>query len=490
MDLDGPVVRPDSAVTFTEGDGKKKTVVIERNLTDKRFDGDIPSDGDFANAIKGRLVGDTVTISPDAVQPREITIEAVSSKFVYRYQMVLAEFQLNFPYTNTIQMMQVLDGEELNLSPIKKSLEQRRKHCESVFALFRDQPLPIAALASWLGIGFYDAHGVLSSMPDIGIRTGFNPDPTEANGFTPTPLASGQHLLLDPSAVVTIEKLSLWKSLVGYPLVVTRSVLDYFAAEVESLEGSRAEGTLTLTNSDQVAFREITEREMEERADVARTVVQNIQTHCEVVGSMSVASVDQHLREAFDRAGAFPVLDSMAVAASEPKYLLWSDEAFVQATAYLDLKAKSTEVQHVLAQLRASGKITHSQLDDSVAKLMGWNYNPIAWNADVAFAAARLSDWEPANWPLKSVIEQFHKNHWTLRKKCDLALNLFVKVYRSNASKIRETPLLLAVMDAIGVRQAADMIRENAYDACLPNQKMLNSMRVSLDIWKEKWIGK
>jgi transcription elongation GreA/GreB family factor len=488
LELDPTVVRSDCAVTFRESGGVQKTVVIEDDRSDKRFDGDITSDHEFAVALKGKCVGDTVTISPDSLQPREITIESIASKFVYRYQTVFAEFQLNFPFANTIQMMHVLDGDELNLSPIQKSLEQRREHCDSVFALFRDQPLPIAALASWLGIGFYDAHGVLSSMPDIGIRAAFDPAPEQGLGFTPRPLAHGQHLLLDPSAVVTIEKLSLWGSLRDYPLVVTRSVLDNFAKEVEDLEGSRSEGTLTLGDSGQVAFQEISKDQHEERIGVARKIVENIEQHCEIVDSMSVASVGYELRETFDRAGAFPVLDSMAVAADRSEYQLWSDEAFVQATSQMDFKLTATGIQHVLAQLRADGTITHTQLDEFVAKLMGWNYTPIAWDADAAFAAARLSNWDPERWPFNAVIAQFRKRHWTLRAKCNTALSLFIKVYRSNAGSIRETRLLLAVMNAIGVGKAADQIHADAFDACRPNQKLLDSIRVSLEIWRKEWI--
>jgi tetratricopeptide (TPR) repeat protein len=486
LELDVTVVRPDCAVTFTESGGLKKTVVIENQQSEKRFDGDIDSNSELATALKGKCVGDTVTISPDALQPREITIDAITSKFVYRYQTVLADFQLNFPFANTIQMMHVLDGDELNLSPIQKSLEQRREHCELVIALFRDEPLPISALASWLGIGFYDAHSVLSSMHDIGIRASF--DPAAGKGFTPRPLPRGQHLLLDPSAVVTIEKLSLWGSLRAYPLVVTRSVLDNFAREVEDLEGSLSEGTLTLGASGQVAFQEISKDEHDDRISVARKLVEHIEQNCEIVDSMSVASVGNKLRETFDRAGAFPVLDSLAVAADESKYQLWSDEAFVQATSYMDFQLTATGIQHVLAQLRMDGAITHSELDECVAKLMGWNYMPIAWDADAAFAAARLSDWDPDRWPFNAIIAQFRKNHWTLRAKCSTALALFIRVFRSNAGSIRETRLLLAVMNAIGVGKAADHIHADALYACRPDQKLLDSIRVSLTVWRKEWI--
>ncbi|QDS92471.1 hypothetical protein FF011L_12140 [Roseimaritima multifibrata] len=490
LDLDATVVRLDCAVTFREFGGDKKTVIIEQHVAEQRFDGEIAEDSGFAQAIIGKNIGDIAVISPESIQPREITIEAISSKFVYRYQRVLTEFQLRFPHSNTIQMLRVLDGEDMDLSPIRRSLEERRKHCESILALFRNHPLPISALAEWLGIGFYDAHEVLASMPDIGIRASFDLVKLQGKELATNSFTQNQHLVLDLSAVITIEKLGLWKSLRTYQLVATRSVFEHFRLEAENLSVNRSTGTLTLAESGQVAFQEISEGESHTRIEVANGIVDNIKQHCTVVDSFAAASVALDLREAFDDVGAFPVLDSMAVADNVEGYLLWSDEAFVQTTALHDFELPSIGVQKVLAQLRKDGAITPLQRDEFVAKLMGWNYTPMLWDSYVALAAARLSNWEPTKWPFTSIIEQFGKNSWTLRAKCKLALRLFIKLYSATGGNVSETQLLLAVMNAIGVSTAADLIRADAFEASRPNQEMLDSITVSLNVWKGGWLGR
>ncbi|MCD0462056.1 tetratricopeptide repeat protein [Roseiconus lacunae] len=491
LKLDPSVAGPECVVVYSESGGELKTILIEKDLYEKRFDGEVAEDNELAKLLQGKKAGDTFSVSVESLQPREIKIDAIVSKFVYRYQRVLAEFQLNFPHANTIQMMKVLDGEELNLSPIKKSLEQRREHCESVISTFREHPLPISALAAWLGIGFYDAHGVLASMPDIGIRTGFNSNPENGHVFKrKQTLDPQQHIVLDPSAVVVIEKLELWDSLCSYHPVVTRSLHDQFAGELERLEENKSEGTLLLNDQGDVRFQEFPAEELEERTRVAAQLVSNIEQHCDVLDSLSAASVDQRLRQCFDQAGAFSVLESIAVAASDSKFLLWSDEAFIQATACTDFSQESISVQQVLENLRQSGALSYQRRDQAVARLMGWNYNPVYWNADTAFASALLSKWDPTAWPFTSILAQFEKNHWALRAKTKTALELFIKIYRSSAGDISETTLLLAVMNAIGTRKAAEWIRADAYEACMPHQDLLDSIRVSMDVWADQWIGR
>jgi hypothetical protein len=159
----------------------------------------------------------------------------------------------------------------------------------------------------------------------------------------------------------------------------------------------------------------------------------------------------------------YPSLDSIAYAHSDPKLLLWTDEMFMHAVARNDFTLESIGVQDILQHLRTSGAISHDELDTLNAKLLGWHYNPIRWNVDVAFAAAKLSNWDATGWPFTGVIRQFESNHWKLREKCRSALGLFIKVYRSNANHFNETHLLLRVMDAIGESKAADLIRSDAF---------------------------
>jgi Tfp pilus assembly protein PilF len=140
-------VLPEFVVQFRERGGELQSVVITDDLIGSRFDGEISPNRELGKELMHKKVGDDVTLSPQSLQPRVVKIEAVLSKYVYRYQQVLQNFQVNFPHANTIQMLKVMEGDEVDVSLFKRSLEERRKHIDTVLDLFRQNPLPVSALA-------------------------------------------------------------------------------------------------------------------------------------------------------------------------------------------------------------------------------------------------------------------------------------------------------------------------------------------------------
>jgi hypothetical protein len=483
-------VTAECTVLYRESGQGTQSVTITADSNGSRFDGEISPDSNLAKALIGAKACEQITLSERSLQPRVVTIEAVLSKYVYRYQQVMQNFQLNFPHANTIQMLTVMDGDELNVSMFKKSLGERRKHVDFVVDLFKQNPLPVSALATWIGIEYREAFEYLSTNPEIGIRCCLT-DMVDTDLSAPKKVElKNKKLVLDQSALLTIENLDIWSYLKNFQLVVMRSVSDVFESHVEELEKDRSKGTMGISDEGRLFLHESSVEEKQKRVAQARLLTSNIHKHCRIEESLAAASVTRDLREAFDKVGAFPSLDSIAYSKGDANLLLWTDEVFMHAVARNDFNLVTISVQDFLKHLRESIAISNETMDTLNANLLGRLYNPIEWNPDVAFAAARLSNWESDRQPFKEVLRQFGSKHWSLREKCDWALKLFIKIYRSKASDLRETQLLLGIMNAIGDRRAADLIRSDAYRACFPDEDMLESIRVSLDVWREGWLGK
>jgi hypothetical protein len=483
-------VLPEFVVHYRETGGEIKSVIITNDLTGSRFDGEISPDSELGKELLHKKVGDDVTLSPQSLQPRVVKIKAVLSKYVYRYQQVLQNFQVNFPHANTIQMLKVMDGDELDISLFKRSLEERRKHIDTVLDLFKQNPLPISALATWIGIDYREAFEFLTTKPDIGIRCRLR-DVSEPGGSAASDIdLKNKSLVLDQSTVLTIENLDLWKHLNNFQLVVMRSVADLFESHAEKLEDDRSKGTMMLSDSGQLYLHELSDDEKKSRVSRASILMENIRKNCRIEESLAAASVHGELRKAFGDVHAYPSLDSIAYAHSDSSFVLWTDEMFMQAVARNDFKIEPIGIQLILQLLRATGTISHEELATFTAKLLGWHYSPIEWNADVAFAAARLSNWDADCQPFAEVLRLFKGNHWPLLAKSSMALGLFIKIYRSDANRFRETQLLLKVMNAIGQGKAASIICSEAAAACFPDQKMLYSITRSIDIWEQGWLGR
>jgi hypothetical protein len=381
-------------------------------------------------------------------------------------------------------MLKVLDGDELDVSLLKKSLEERRKYCDFVFDTFAQNPLPISALASWLGIDYPEAHNVLSVKPEIGIRCRLDKTYLKDRDESTFQIAIGTRLLLDQSSVLTIERLNLWEQLRDFELLVMRSVVEQFDADVSKFRDDRSSGTMCLTETGQLTFQETSDSEKEEKLKELRAIARNIKCHCRIQESMASASVNSELRAAFGKVQAFPSLESIAFASENRQCVLWTDDAFVQWVAVNDFSLSTLGIQNVLKRLRDLGQLSFEACDELTARLLGMNYNPIVWNADVAWAAAKLSQWRLDSPPFSNILRQFKSHHWNLSQKSKMALMLFIKVYHSNPGAFKETQLLLEVMNSIGDSKAAEFIRSEAYAACMPHQLLYESIMISLDIWQ------
>ena len=483
-------VLPEFVVQFRERGGELQSVVITDDLIGSRFDGEISPNRELGKELMHKKVGDDVTLSPQSLQPRVVKIEAVLSKYVYRYQQVLQNFQVNFPHANTIQMLKVMDGDEFDISLFKKSVHERREHIDTVLDLFKQNPLPISALATWVGIEYREAFEFLTTNPDIGILCSSR-DLDQPSGSAAGEIdIKNKSLILDQSAIITIENLEIWENLTSFQLVVMRSVADLFESHLEQLKEDRSIGTIMISKNGQLILHEPSAQEREIKVSRANTLIENIRKNCRIEDSLAAASVNGVLRDAFDHVHAYASLESIAYAKSDSNVVLWTDEMFMQAVARNDFNIKSIGIQFMLQHLRSTGTISHGRHDKFTAKLLGWHYNPIEWNADVAFAAARLSSWDADIQPFKEVLRQFKGNHLPLLAKCEIALNLFIKIYRSDASRFLETSLFLNVMKAIGRGISASIIRSEAPAACYPDQKMLNSITRSMDIWEQGWLGR
>jgi ribosomal protein L31E len=383
-------------------------------------------------------------------------------------------------------MLKVMDGDDLDISLFKKSLEERRKHIDFAVDLFKHNPLPISALATWLGIEYREAFEFLTTNPDIGIRCS-QIDANRPRSITTSEIDhKSNSLVLDQSAVLTIENLELWEHLKSFQLVVMRSVADLFESHLEELEDDRSKGTMMLSDNDQLILHEPSDEERKGRVSRATTLVENIRKNCRIEESLAAASVNGELREAFGHVDAYQSLDSIAYAHSDANLVLWTDEIFMQAVARNDFKISSMGVQSILRYLRANGVKSHSEIDTLTAKLLGWHYNPIEWNPDVAFAAAKLAEWDASRWPFTAVLKELRSRAWSLVEKCKFTSDLLLKVYYSSASNVQESSMLVHVMDAINETRAVEFIKQTLQAHFAADQTMRKSMEISFLIWSEK----
>ena len=123
----------------------------------------------------GLRVGDTFTLSSAGVQDRSAEVVEILSKYVFRFQDSMAQYQARFPERHDLQQVRLLregGGEEdLDLSPILAALNERRRHVLQVRSVYAARPTPIHLFAEAAGRHLFEAMQHLTTSPDTSVRS-------------------------------------------------------------------------------------------------------------------------------------------------------------------------------------------------------------------------------------------------------------------------------------------------------------------------------
>jgi hypothetical protein len=127
----------DMAVTYREvGQTDVHRLIIEESHPDHLLD-EYSLQHPRVKPILGKKVGDEFVISSAGIQERKGTIVSINHKYIARFQRSLDEFQARFPGRQEMQQIRLSregseDDEQLDLSPIIASLDQRRRFFREV----------------------------------------------------------------------------------------------------------------------------------------------------------------------------------------------------------------------------------------------------------------------------------------------------------------------------------------------------------------------
>lgn len=490
LSLDPTKIEEGTAVYYTESDAPSKTLVIDGTAEEPLAENEIRPDSALAELLKNKTAGDEVYVAKEGVQPRKIEINAVLSKYVHRYQDVMHNMQIRFPGTSAIQLIIMEHEGEFDISPIVQSLEERRKYVDQILEEFKRLPASMAFLAKWLGLSYFETFESLTALPEIGIRCCLGRNSGLADALAK--LRTSRKLVLDLSAIFTFDKLQLWEQLDEYELIVARSTVDELSIWKRELSenGLKSGGTTHLNESGQLRLIEFSEAEIKEREQQATSLLDRVQRDFEIRESKTMPAVPE-AREHYEELEATPLLETILLAHEDNETTLVADDVYAHWAATTDYALPGIWTQVLLDELERSHKIARGVYVDCIAKLIGWNFGPIQWNAEFAYAGCRLAEGNVNKWPFAAVVRQFRNEQNSLRQRCRIAVELFFKMYwNEDVSQFLHTSIIHAVLNALDTKQAVDLIREDASERFTPYEKMYRDLNLNLQIWEQKHLGR
>jgi tetratricopeptide (TPR) repeat protein len=439
-----------TAICYRESDGSlERWVVIEPGPDPDQGRDEYPPDHHLAQKFLGCKVGDTVVLSSGAVQDRTATVCGIVSRYVFRFQDCMSQFQVRFPNTSTCQVVRAVTNNVFDPTPFVKGLQDRRRHIERLDELYQTQPIPLHTYAAWGGSDAFSAWEYLAGSPRRGIHC-FN-GPRDEFVAALERVRARKTVVLDSTALHTLARLRLLRVLSSphWIFVVSQNTYDHLRDRVDSAEREPRElGNLFLRGEDGLTFVERTPEEHEQHLAFLRSMPDAVRAHCQIRPCIGAASLVPTKRAQIDEVLGRHNLEAMMLGA-EDSAVLWTDDQVVGLIARGDFGADRIWTQVMLCEMRQQGGLTEAELDRASAQLVGWRYNGTQMGEATLLAAAELANWDMKRWPVAQVMEWLGNADVSPVARLSLAAAAIKAVWRRDDAQNARQGFLFAILESI-----------------------------------------
>jgi tetratricopeptide (TPR) repeat protein len=419
-------------------------------------------DHPLSRGMMGKKVGERVILSASSLGERAATIQAITSKYVFRFQDSMRNWQIRFPNVPGLESFKVLrtnkEGkEEFDPSPMILSLERRAGNLQRLKDLYVSTPMAIHMLGSTLGKGTIQTTLYLAQQDDVGISccSGTADERNNALGA----LDISGTWVIEPSALATIFLLDLEDDLSGLPvnLVLSQGTVADFDEMLEEDTRFQGDGGVLVKHGAGIALIQQTAAERAERVQSFAARINKVKSASTIVGCVELAKLDKERRELTIKALGEGGAESIVLAA-KPGHLLWTDDCRLGGFARTEHGVKSAWTQVVLQWAALHGYISEQKFFKSSARLIGFGYSFTSPSVPVLIAAAEIADWDQSHWPFSQAISQLGTESIQLREAASLTVSFLERVYRENILDERRRAITLALMDKLGDRSGGPSI--------------------------------
>jgi hypothetical protein len=157
--------------------------------------------------MMGKKVGDRVILSASSLGERAATIRAITSKYVFRFQDSMRNWQIRFPDVAGLQSFRAVrtnkEGkEDFDPSPMIASIEQLASNLQRLKELYISTPLPIHIFAAAQGKSTIQTTVYLAQQDDVGVLCCIGAADERSNALAA--LDTSGTWIIEPSALATI----------------------------------------------------------------------------------------------------------------------------------------------------------------------------------------------------------------------------------------------------------------------------------------------
>ncbi len=313
------LVEPGSFVRLSRSDKGQlfEFVVVE---SDDEVPNHLSLDHVIAAGSLGKAVGDEFVTETG---PNRFVwkVEEIKSKFLHLFHDLSNTLQDRFPEQTALWSVRINDGD---FTPLVESLKARRAQVERVETLYRENPIPLACVASAGGGNAIDFAMYLAQSDQVMFSaTGRPPDTEQEADHVQRAVENG--VVVDTYTGWLLGRLNLLQPVrkLFKNVFIAASCADEFAVMLEDMSGYKDGRLSAMSDGDKIVSIHQTAEDLRAQIDDLKLVSDELTKACHVVGTEVPDALSPRLRELSGFLGT--QFDTLSVAQREGCTVLSAD---------------------------------------------------------------------------------------------------------------------------------------------------------------------
>ncbi len=325
----------------------------------------------ISQAMLGKKCGDSFCLREDGIQDRTATIQAIHSKYIYRYSECFENFESRFPSNRAIRKYIAIDKTgKFDITPFDKLAQQDAEYVKRLEEIYSTQLFSIYSMALKKERSIVETMNYIATSPSLKLKCciGNDHEEIEAEKW----ISNAKEIVLDASTIVTLMFTSSYEHLIKLPylFIVSQGTLNAFR-QVESLHGDPE----SMAGSYSVdGFHPMTPEDVVHARDKIRTLISFIEKNCKIIDGLVVAELEKERRDAFINILGRDCLESILLAAQANR-ILWTDDLFTAALAQNEFGCYRIWTQFFFYHLLEKGLLENSIIQNITVLLMQMGYH-------------------------------------------------------------------------------------------------------------------
>lgn len=452
------VAGPGTAVCFQEDLGGEFTWVVLEDTQQPVADfEEIPLSSSLAVSLLGKRVNDIATLAEGSVQNRTATVKQIVPKEVRRYQDVMMRMQLRFGSASPIESVRfgsIEDGTaEQGLALLTEWAKKRAEFVAETSELYRNMPITLHLFGSRLGQNAFMAIVGLACEENEQIKCCLGTPDEIAQAAAALQTAKG--IVVDLTALATLRILGLTKvlSTTRYKFILSqkaRTTLHEMLTRSKLLSAPGA--TISYQAAQLQMQRKAAENEDRQQREDEEFIL-FVEQNTEYRDGTALAAVEPTKRDTLERALGQYGAEAAAIA-SDPAYVLWTDDVVEGLFAVGEFGVKRAWTQVVLGSLSEAGLISSAEYEEASARLLGMGYSATLFDPAIMIAGFRLAGWSPAHCPAKQFLKVFADPTGVFQSLFGICVSFIEKLYREAIPPNSRCEIAQALFDAVAMQPA------------------------------------